>query len=58
MKLTDQLRDYINAAFTGLWVQTYEPDEAERGIVAQPPSGVMQLRRNTLRVIEVVAGAE
>ena len=32
MSLTDQLRDYINAAFTGLWVQTHEPDEAEREI--------------------------
>jgi hypothetical protein len=26
------LTDYINAAFTGLWIQTYEPDEAEREI--------------------------
>src|SRR5207253_42300 len=33
MKLTDQLTDYINAAFTGLWVQTQEPDEAEREII-------------------------
>ena len=33
MKLTDQLTDYINAAFTGLWVLTSEPDEAEREIV-------------------------
>jgi hypothetical protein len=33
MKLTDQLTDYINAAFTGLWVQTHEADEAERDIV-------------------------
>lgn len=33
MRLTDQLKDYINAAFTGLWVQTQEPDEAEREIV-------------------------
>src|SRR5437660_1124386 len=32
VKLTDQLKDYINAAFTGLWVQTHEPDEAEREI--------------------------
>ena len=38
MKLTDQLTDYVNAAFTGLWIQTYEPDEAEREILldAQP----------------------
>ena len=33
MKLADQLTDYINAAFTGIWVQTSEPDEAEREIV-------------------------
>ena len=33
MKLTDQLTDYINAAFTGFWVQTHEADEAEREIV-------------------------
>lgn len=32
MKLTEQLKDYINAAFTGLWVQTHESDEAEREI--------------------------
>jgi hypothetical protein len=34
MTLTNQLREYVNAAFTGLWVQTYEPDEAEREILA------------------------
>src|SRR5262249_23264346 len=34
MKLIDQLTDYVNAAFTGLWVQTHEPDEAEREIAA------------------------
>src|SRR5580693_3288252 len=33
MKLCDQLTDYVNAAFTGLWVQSHEPDEAEREIV-------------------------
>src|SRR5208283_3147867 len=33
MKLTDQLRDYINAGFPGLWLQTAEPDEAEQEIV-------------------------
>jgi chloramphenicol 3-O-phosphotransferase len=33
MRLTDQLTDYIHAAFTGLWVQTSEPDEAEREIL-------------------------
>src|SRR5581483_1281729 len=33
MPLADQLTDYVHAAFTGLWVQTFEPDEAEREIV-------------------------
>jgi hypothetical protein len=33
MKLTELLTDYIHAAFTGFWVQTHEPDEAEREIV-------------------------
>jgi len=33
MTLTDRLIEYVHAAFTGLWVQTYEPDEAEREIV-------------------------
>lgn len=33
MKLTEQLTDYIHAAFTGFWVQTHEPDEAERELV-------------------------
>lgn len=33
MKLTDQLVDYIRAAFSGLWVASTEPDEAEREIV-------------------------
>jgi len=33
MTLTDQLIDYINAAFTGLWGNTHEPDEAEREII-------------------------
>jgi hypothetical protein len=33
MKLAQQLTDYVNAAFTGLWIQTHEPDEAEREIV-------------------------
>jgi len=32
VKLTDQLTDYVNAAFSGLWIQTSEPDEAEREI--------------------------
>src|SRR5436309_153391 len=34
MTLTEQLTDYVNAAFSGLWVQTQEPDEAEREIAA------------------------
>ena len=33
MTLTEQLTDYIHAAFSGLWVQTSEPDEAEREIL-------------------------
>ena len=33
MQLADQLHDYINAAFSGLWIQTQEPDEAEREIL-------------------------
>jgi hypothetical protein len=33
MTLTEQLTDHVNAAFSGLWVQTHEPDEAERDLV-------------------------
>jgi len=33
MTLTDQLTDYVHAAFSGLWIQTHEPDEAEREII-------------------------
>ncbi len=33
MSLVTQLSDYINAAFSGLWVTTVEPDEAERELV-------------------------
>jgi hypothetical protein len=33
MPLNSELNDYINAAFTGLWVETHEPDEAEREIL-------------------------
>jgi hypothetical protein len=32
MTLTEQLTDYVNAAFSGLYVQSSEPDEAEREI--------------------------
>jgi hypothetical protein len=35
MTLTNQLTDYVRAAFTGIWVQTHEPDEAEREILQQ-----------------------
>src|SRR4051794_37133015 len=33
MSLASTLTDYVNAAFTGLWVQTHEADEAEREIL-------------------------
>ena len=33
MTVADQMTDYIHAAFSGLWVATREPDEAEREIV-------------------------
>lgn len=33
MKLTDQLTDFVNAAFAGIWVQTSEADEAEKEII-------------------------
>src|SRR5262249_38994982 len=32
MTLTDQLTDYVRAAFSGLYLLTHEPDEAEREI--------------------------
>src|SRR5581483_8390632 len=32
MKLSELLTDYIHAAFSGLWILTSEPDEAEREI--------------------------
>src|SRR5438067_1653713 len=32
MSLTDQLPDYVNAAFSGLWALTREPDEAQREV--------------------------
>ena len=32
MNFKDSLKDYIRAAFSGVWVQTYEPDEAQREI--------------------------
>lgn len=33
MTLTEQLTDYVHACFTGIYIQTFEPDEAEREIV-------------------------
>ncbi|HVS38473.1 MAG TPA: AAA family ATPase [Gemmataceae bacterium] len=33
MTLTEQLTDYVHAACSGIWIQTCEPDEAEREIV-------------------------
>src|SRR4051794_39660671 len=33
MSLSTLLTDYIHAAFTGLWIHTQEPDEAERELV-------------------------
>ncbi len=33
MTLVGQLADYIHAAFTGLWVHTLEPEEAERELL-------------------------
>jgi hypothetical protein len=35
MSLCNQLVDYINAAFSGIWIQTVEPDEAERELVGR-----------------------
>jgi ATPase family associated with various cellular activities (AAA) len=32
MSLTSQLTEYVHAAFTGLWIQSSAPDEAEREI--------------------------
>jgi hypothetical protein len=34
MNLTEQLTDYVRAAFSGLYLLTHEPDEAEREIAA------------------------
>lgn len=33
MSLVNQINDYINAAFSGIWIQTIEPEEAERELV-------------------------
>ena len=51
MSLVTQLNDYIYAAFSGLWVTTVEPDEAERELVEHA-------RRNewTLAVWDIARG--
>lgn len=33
MRFADQIHDYVNAAFSGLWVHTVEPDEVERELI-------------------------
>ena len=33
MKLADQITEYVHAACTGLWIQTHEPDEAQRELL-------------------------
>src|SRR5262245_7650792 len=33
MSLRAQVREFVHAAFSGLWVHTWEPDEAEREIL-------------------------
>ena len=33
MRLSHELVDYVHAAYTGLWIHTHEPDEAEREII-------------------------
>jgi len=51
MSLTQQLTDYVNAAFSGIWVQTSEPDEAEREI-----TGLARERKWKLAVWDVARG--
>ncbi len=51
MTLTEQLTDYVNAAFSGLWVNTQEPDEAEREIVR-----IARERHWRLAVWDIAAG--
>jgi hypothetical protein len=51
MKLTDQLTDYVHAAFTGLWIQTFEPDEAEREITCHA-----QRQRWRLAIWDIAGG--
>jgi len=33
LSLSEQITDYVRAAFAGLWVQSHEPDEAERELI-------------------------
>ena len=33
MRFAEQLGDYVNAAFSGLWIHSHECDEAQREIV-------------------------
>jgi hypothetical protein len=33
LSLTQQLTEYVHAAFSGIWIVTHEPDEAEREMV-------------------------
>ena len=33
MTLAEQITDYVHAAFSGLWLQSQELDEAEREII-------------------------
>lgn len=49
--LTTQLTQYVNAAFSGLWIQTSEPDEAEREIAR-----LAQQRRWKLAVWDIANG--
>ena len=51
MTLAEQITDYVNAAFTGLWVQTQEPDEAEREIIR-----LAQQHKWRLAVWDIAAG--
>jgi hypothetical protein len=51
MTLTEQLTDYVHAAFSGLWIHTAEPDEAEREITQ-----LAHAQGWTLAVWDVAAG--
>src|SRR5947209_6839922 len=51
MTLSEQLTDYVHAAFSGLWVLTQEPDEAEREVAR-----LARQRNWSLAVWDVAAG--